>query len=94
MHNGNTFINEGPKGRFFEVTPDGEIVWEYLNQYRGEIRHPNGDPIQDKPFTYWGFRSTFIPADHPGLAGRELKPLDPQPEVFTLPPPEEKEEQQ
>ena len=29
MKNGNTFINEGPKARIFEVTPDGEIVWEY-----------------------------------------------------------------
>jgi len=94
MHNGHTFINEGPKARFFEVTPDGEIVWEYLNQYRGEIRFPNGDPKPEKPFTYWGFRSTFIPADHPGLVGRDLKPLDPQPEVFKLPPPDEKEEDQ
>jgi hypothetical protein len=85
---GNTFITEGPKGRFFEVTPDGEIVWEYLNQHRGEIRKANGDPFDIMPFTYWGFRSTFIAADHPGLAGRELLPLDPQPEAFKLPPPE------
>ena len=91
MENGNTFINEGPKGRFFEVTPDRDVVWEYLNQHRGEIRQPNGDPIPVTPFTYWGFRATFIPADHPGLAGRELKPQEPQPEVFLLPP---KEEQQ
>lgn len=83
--NGNTLITEGPKGRFFEVTHEGEIVWEYLNQHRGEIRKPNGDPHEAAPFTYWGFRSTFIPADHPGLAGKELVPLDPQPEVFKLP---------
>jgi hypothetical protein len=70
------------------VTPDGEIVWEYLNQHRGEIRKANGDPFDIMPFTYWGFRSTFIAADHPGLAGRELLPLDPQPEAFKLPPPE------
>src|SRR5690606_13764817 len=31
MATGNTFINEGPKGRFFEVTPEGEILWEYCN---------------------------------------------------------------
>jgi hypothetical protein len=37
MNNGNTFINEGAKGRFFEVTKEGKIVWEYLNPYRGEI---------------------------------------------------------
>ncbi len=38
LHNGHTFINEGPRGRFIEVTPKGEIVWEYLNQYRGDVR--------------------------------------------------------
>lgn len=91
MANGNTFINEGAKGRFFEVTPDGEIVWEYRNPYRGEIRKPNGDPYDPMPMAYIQFRATFIPADHPGLQGRELKPLDPQPEPFKLPPKEEEE---
>ena len=92
MQNGNTFINEGPKGRFFEVTPEGDIVWEYLNQFRGNIHHPNGDPVTPMPMTYMQFRSNFIPADHPGLKDRDLVPLDPQPEVFKLPPkPTEKE---
>ncbi|MBT1187450.1 PQQ-binding-like beta-propeller repeat protein [Streptomyces sp. CJ_13] len=27
---GNTFIAEGSFGRLFEVTPDGEVVWEYM----------------------------------------------------------------
>lgn len=31
LPNGNTLICEGDKGRAFEVTPDGEIVWEWLN---------------------------------------------------------------
>lgn len=84
---GNTFINEGARGRFFEVTADGKIVWEYLNPYRGEIRKPNGDPNPPMPMTYFQFRSTFIPADHPAFAGRKLEPLDPQPKVFKLPPP-------
>ncbi len=87
MENGNTFINEGPRGRFFEVTPSGKMVWEYLNQYRGEIRELNGDPVNPIPFAYFGFRSTFIPADHPGLAGKKLEPLNPQPQAFLLPPP-------
>jgi len=84
--NGNTIINEGPKGRFFEVTPEGEIVWEYLMPYRGKIRKLNGDPNRHMPRTHLQFRVTFIPADHPALAGRELVPLDPQPEVFVVPP--------
>ena len=89
MENGNTFINEGAKARFFEVTPEGEIVWEYLNQYRGNVHETNGDPIPVIPFAYSAFRANFIPTDHPGLKGKELKPLNPQPEVFNLPPKEE-----
>lgn len=92
MENGNTFINEGPRGRFMEVTPQGKTVWEYLNQYRGEIRQPNGDPIPAAPMAYSMFRSTFIPASHPALVGRELKPIDPQPKLFILPPPPKIEE--
>jgi hypothetical protein len=92
MNNGNTFINEGAKGRFFEVTKEGKIVWEYLDPFRGRIRKPNGDPNSQEPVNFSAFRSTFIPADHPGLANRKLEPLNPQPEVFVLPvaPSEEK----
>ena len=56
MPNGNTFINEGAKARFFEVTPDGKIVWEYLNPYRGNITQPNGDPVNPVPLTYFAFQ--------------------------------------
>ena len=35
LPNGNTLINEGWFGRLFEVTPKGEIVWEYVNPYFG-----------------------------------------------------------
>jgi len=35
LPNGNTLINEGLFGRFFEVTPDGDTVWEYVNPYFG-----------------------------------------------------------
>lgn len=33
LPNGNTFITEGQFGRFFQITPKGEIVWEYVNPY-------------------------------------------------------------
>jgi Arylsulfotransferase (ASST) len=33
LPNGNTLINEGSFGRFFEVTAGGDIVWEYVNPY-------------------------------------------------------------
>lgn len=87
MSNGNTFINEGAKARFFEVTPDGKIVWEYLNPYRGNITKPNGDLVNPIPLTYFEFRATFIPADHPGLANKKLEPIMPQPTTFVLPMP-------
>jgi outer membrane protein assembly factor BamB len=40
LPNGNTLICEGDFGRFFEVTREGELVWEYVNPYFGE--GPNG----------------------------------------------------
>ncbi len=87
LKSGNTFINEGPKARFFEVTPDRKIVWEYLNPYRGNITEPNGDPTALMPMTYFAFRANFISADYPGLANKKLEPLVPQPSPFMLPPP-------
>jgi arylsulfotransferase ASST len=33
LPNGNTMICEGDFGRLFEVTSDGELVWEYVNPY-------------------------------------------------------------
>ncbi|MEI9933124.1 MAG: aryl-sulfate sulfotransferase [Rhizomicrobium sp.] len=33
LPNGNTFIDEGMNGRFFQITPGGKIVWEYVNPY-------------------------------------------------------------
>jgi outer membrane protein assembly factor BamB len=39
LPNGNTLINEASFGRFFEVTRDGEIVWEYVNPFFGGPPH-------------------------------------------------------
>lgn len=35
LPNGNTLITESSFGRFFEVTKEGEIVWEYVNPFFG-----------------------------------------------------------
>jgi hypothetical protein len=37
LKNGNTLICEGKTGRFFEVTPDGSIVWQYINSYSDNV---------------------------------------------------------
>ncbi len=90
LKNGNTFINSGPRGRFFEVTPDGEIVWEYLNQYFHNYRLPDGSvPQPVGPFFFAQYRVTHIPLDHPALKGKDLKPLAVQPEPFIPGPPPE-----
>ncbi len=35
LPDGNTLVCDGPEGRFFEVTPEGETVWEY--DYEGDV---------------------------------------------------------
>ncbi|WP_300673020.1 aryl-sulfate sulfotransferase [Desulfoluna sp.] len=34
LPNGDTLICSGANGRFFEITPDNKIVWEYVNPYK------------------------------------------------------------
>jgi hypothetical protein len=70
LTNGNTLICSGPEGYFFEVTPNGDIIWEYKNLFSGDAPNPAGDP------PYSVFRATPIPKNHPALKGRELKPLN------------------
>lgn len=40
LPNGNTLINEGLYGRFFEVTTGGDVVWEYVNPEFGPATAP------------------------------------------------------
>lgn len=89
LPNGNTFVTSGHQGRLFEVTPAGEIVWEYWSPYSGNVRDPDGSLPQPIPpdAGYAIFRATKIPPSHPGLVGRELRPLDPQPAPILPPPP-------
>lgn len=35
LPNGNTLVDEGMNGRFFQITPKGDIVWEYVTPYVG-----------------------------------------------------------
>ncbi len=40
LANGNTFITESSTGRLFEVTPAGEVVWEYVIPLFDEYSEP------------------------------------------------------
>lgn len=80
LHGGNTLICSGADGRIFEVTKEGKIVWEYWDPYSGQVKLPDG--TQPQPVgknTYAVFRAAKIPPQHPALAGRHLRPIDPQP---------------
>jgi outer membrane protein assembly factor BamB len=50
LPNGNTLITESEGGRLIEVTPNGEIVWEYVNPVRG------GQQGKLLPIVSWGQR--------------------------------------
>jgi hypothetical protein len=41
LPNGNTMITEGSGGRIFEVTPDHQLVWEYISPYWGKHFNQN-----------------------------------------------------
>ena len=62
LWSGNTLICEGNRGCLFEVAPDGEIVWEYVNPYLSP--HPAFGT------TNWIFRAYRYAPDAPQLQGR------------------------
>ena len=72
LANGNTLICEGAPGRVFEVTPAGQIVWEYINPFYA----PGGGVAGGNPgdMTNAMFRAHRYAPDYPGLSGRELDP--------------------
>ncbi|MEE8334135.1 MAG: aryl-sulfate sulfotransferase [Alphaproteobacteria bacterium] len=65
LWNGNTLICEGLWGRIFEVTPDGEIVWEYISPFTS---HREKGPTAGDQSTV--FRAYRYAADGPELQGR------------------------
>jgi hypothetical protein len=50
LPNGNTLICSGPNGVLFEVTPDKETVWKYINPVKGGPGGPPGGPGGRPPF--------------------------------------------
>jgi hypothetical protein len=60
LPNGNTLIDEGMNGRFFQVTPKGDIVWEYVSPYFG-VSAVGGSGQQID--TNWVYRAQPVPYD-------------------------------
>lgn len=80
LPNGNTLICAGVNGTFFEVTPQGETVWQYVNPVvhngilaQGEI------PGKDHRGHGWNavFKIHRYEKDYPAFAGKDLRPIGP-----------------
>ena len=67
--NGNTLITESEGGRLVEVTPAGEIVWEYLNPVRA------GDADDKIAIVSWGQRIEPRSVDPDFLATLSSAPI-------------------
>lgn len=94
LPNGNTLICTGFTGSVFEVTPAGQIVWNFVNPDKGAAPPKDGPnfgppgagrtapPALGAVAAWIGgphaggalFRAYRYAPDHPGLAGRDLKP--------------------
>ena len=77
LANGNTLICSGATGRFFEVTAEGDIVWEYVNPIApsgplSQGQHPGRGRETDNSV----FRAYRYDADYRGLVGKDLTPGD------------------
>ena len=77
LPNGNTLICAGVHGTFFEVTPDGETVWRYVNPVvRTGILAQGERPGLDHRGHQLNavFKIHRYGPDYPGLKGRDLTP--------------------
>ena len=69
LPNGDTLTENGPQGRFFEISAAGQTVWQYVCPL------VNGTPLtqgQSPPAQNQVFRATRYATDYAGLAGRDL----------------------
>jgi len=73
LENGNTLICESRKGRFFEVTSDGNIVWDYENPIGLASNLSDGD---DNDGLAVAFRADKLPENFAGFEGKDLTPGD------------------
>lgn len=69
LPNGNTLVCNGANGIFFEVTPEKEIVWLYVNPVTGQVIIPQGQPIpeQNNHKTNTVFKIRRYPTEYSGV---------------------------
>jgi hypothetical protein len=90
LPNGNTLIDEGMNGRFFQVTPKGEIVWEYVSPYFARSGIAGLRPTASGPqevVSNWVYRAQPVPYDWApaGTAHSEIAVVPPDLSRFHVP---------
>ena len=73
LPNGNTLICADTEGHIFEVTPEGELVWDYISPVTKEYGILEFVP-DCYPMTNAVFRAYRYGPEHLALAGKELIP--------------------
>ncbi len=73
LENGHTLICEGTTGRFFEVTQEGEIIWETINPLYGENKQGLSNEV---------FRVVRYEADYLGFYEKDLSPKGSLAEIY------------
>ncbi|MGV9798649.1 aryl-sulfate sulfotransferase [Mycobacterium sp. NPDC003449] len=70
LPNGNTLIAEGMQGRLFQVTADGDVVWEYHSPYQGygvagepEVKQPRVPGVDRLTRTALVYRAQAVAFD-------------------------------
>lgn len=70
LPNGNTLVTEGMTGRIFQVTPTGQVAWEYLTPYEDyavagepEVKVPTVAGVDRRTLTRLVYRSQAVPFD-------------------------------
>ena len=77
LPNGNTLICDGTHGRLFEVTPAGEVVWDYINPVvkEGPLNQGELPTLDDRGHQYNAvFKIHRYPIDYPAFDGKDLTP--------------------
>ncbi len=80
LPNGNTLIDDGVHGVFFEVTPTGQIVWVYINPVinTGPLAQDGTPPLDHRGHQLnAAFKIHRYTPAYPGLVGRDLSPSGP-----------------
>lgn len=76
LPNGNTLICAGVHGTLFEVTPEGETVWEYVNPVTSRLLKQGETVPLDHRYHAQNavFKVHRYPVDHPAFKNRDMTP--------------------